>query len=100
MASIVDQIGTEGQKQRFARPMVEDRWGGTMVLTEPDAGSDVGAGTTKATFVEEAGDDDLGDVYHLEGIKRFITSADAQTHENTVHLVLARPEGAGRAPRA
>ena len=94
MASIVDQIGTEGQKQAFGRPLVEDRWGGTMVLTEPDAGSDVGAGTTKATFVEAAGDDDLGDVYHLEGIKRFITSADAQTHPNTLHLVLARPEGA------
>jgi alkylation response protein AidB-like acyl-CoA dehydrogenase len=95
MASIVDRIGTEGQKQRFAKPMIEECWGGTMVLTEPDAGSDVGAGTTKATFVEEAGDDDLGAVYHLEGIKRFITSADAQTHPNTVHLVLARPEGAG-----
>jgi alkylation response protein AidB-like acyl-CoA dehydrogenase len=95
MAGIIDQIGTEGQKRRFARPMVEDRWGGTMVLTEPDAGSDVGAGTTKAVAVEGNGDDDLGAVYHLEGVKRFITSADAQTHPNTVHLVLARPEGAG-----
>lgn len=94
MASIIDEIGTEGQKRTFGRALVEDRWGGTMVLTEPDAGSDVGAGTTKATFVEAAGDDDLGDVYHLEGIKRFITSADAQTHPNTLHLVLARPEGA------
>ena len=95
MGGIVDHVGTEGQKQRFGRPMIERCWGGTMVLTEPDAGSDVGAGTTKATFVEEAGDDDLGAVYHLTGIKRFITSADAQTHENTIHLVLARPEGAG-----
>jgi alkylation response protein AidB-like acyl-CoA dehydrogenase len=94
MATIVDRIGTEGQKARFGQPMVDKRWGGTMVLTEPDAGSDVGAGTTKATFVESSGDDDLGDVYHLEGIKRFITSADAQTHPNTIHLVLARPEGA------
>jgi alkylation response protein AidB-like acyl-CoA dehydrogenase len=94
MATIVDRIGTEGQKTRFGQPMVDKRWGGTMVLTEPDAGSDVGAGTTKATFVEASGDDDLGDVYHLEGIKRFITSADAQTHPNTIHLVLARPEGA------
>ncbi len=95
MGGIVDKIGTEGQKERFGQPMIDRCWGGTMVLTEPDAGSDVGAGTTKATFVEEAGDDDLGAVYHLEGVKRFITSADAQTHENTVHLVLARPEGAG-----
>ncbi len=95
MASILDRVGTDGQKQRFARPMIDECWGGTMVLTEPDAGSDVGAGTTRATLVEEAGEDDLGAVYHLEGIKRFITSADAQTHPNTVHLVLARPEGAG-----
>lgn len=94
MGGILDSIGTEGQKERFARPLVEQCWGGTMVLTEPDAGSDVGAGVTKATFVEAAGDDDIGAVYHLEGIKRFITSADAQTHPNTVHLVLARPEGA------
>jgi alkylation response protein AidB-like acyl-CoA dehydrogenase len=95
MGNIVDKIGTEGQKARFGLPMIERHWGGTMVLTEPDAGSDVGAGTTRATFVEDAGDADLGAVYHLEGIKRFITSADAQTHENTIHLVLARPEGAG-----
>ena len=95
MSMIVDRIGTEGQKTRFARPMVEKRWGGTMVLTEPDAGSDVGAGVTKATPVEENGPDDLGSIYHIEGIKRFITSADYQGHENTVHLVLARPEGAG-----
>ena len=95
MAAIIDQIGTEGQKARFVRPMIEDCWGGTMVLTEPDAGSDVGAGTTRAIRVEDNGPDDLGAVYHLEGIKRFITSADAQTHPNTVHLVLARPEGAG-----
>jgi alkylation response protein AidB-like acyl-CoA dehydrogenase len=95
MGNIVHGIGTEGQKRRFGKPMVEDRWGGTMVLTEPDAGSDVGAGTTKATFVEAADEHDLGAVYHLEGVKRFITSADAQTHPNTVHLVLARPEGAG-----
>lgn len=94
MASILDRIGTEGQKARFGQPMIHRRWGGTMVLTEPDAGSDVGAGVTRAVKVEENGPDDLGAVYHLEGIKRFITSADAQTHENTVHLVLARPEGA------
>jgi alkylation response protein AidB-like acyl-CoA dehydrogenase len=95
MAGILDQVGTEGQKARFVRPMIEDCWGGTMVLTEPDAGSDVGAGTTRAIRVEDNGPDDLGAVYHLEGIKRFITSADAQTHPNTVHLVLARPESAG-----
>jgi alkylation response protein AidB-like acyl-CoA dehydrogenase len=67
-----------------------------MVLTEPDAGSDVGAGTTKAVKVADNGPEDLGSVYHLQGVKRFITSADATPlHANTVHLVLARPEGAG-----
>ena len=93
MSMIIDQVGTEGQKALFAQNMVDKQWGGTMVLTEPDAGSDVGAGTTKAVKVEDNGDDDLGSVWHLEGVKRFITSADYQGHENTVHLVLARPEG-------
>ena len=91
--AILDQIGTEGQKRRFVQPMAHNRWGATMVLTEPDAGSDVGAGVTKAVQVEENGPDDLGSLWHIEGVKRFITSADADVHPNTVHLVLARPEG-------
>ncbi len=96
MSGIIDKVGTDGQRERFARNMVEQTWGGTMVLTEPDAGSDVGAGTTKAVKVADNGPEDLGSVYHLQGVKRFITSADATPlHANTVHLVLARPEGAG-----
>jgi alkylation response protein AidB-like acyl-CoA dehydrogenase len=96
MSGIIDKVGTDGQRERFARPMVEQTWGGTMVLTEPDAGSDVGAGTTRAVKVSDNGPEDLGSVYHLEGVKRFITSADATPlHANTVHLALARPEGAG-----
>lgn len=94
IARIIDQIGTAGQKTRFALPTIEHNWGGTMVLTEPDAGSDVGAATTRARLASYADNNDLGDVYHLEGVKRFITSADCQTHDNTIHLVLARPEGA------
>lgn len=86
MAAVIAAVGTPEQKQRFAVPMVERPWGGTMILTEADAGSDVGAGTTKAIHVD-------GDVYHLEGVKRFITSGDSDYFENTVHLVLARPEG-------
>ena len=93
MGAIIWEEGTAGQKQLFAQNMVDRLWGGTMVLTEPDAGSDVGAGVTSAVKVEENGDDDLGSVWHLEGVKRFITSADYQGHENTVHLVLARPKG-------
>jgi len=59
-----------------------------MVLTEPDAGSDVGAGRAKAKQIE-------GDLYEIEGVKRFITNGDFDACENIVHLVLARPEGAG-----
>ncbi|MDX1689489.1 MAG: acyl-CoA dehydrogenase [Acidimicrobiia bacterium] len=88
MAGVIDRVGTPEQRETWARWMVEKQWGGTMVLTEPDAGSDVGAGTTKAY---EVGDG----VYHLEGVKRFITSGDSDFHDNIVHLVLARTEGAG-----
>ena len=63
-------------------------WGATMVLTEPDAGSDVGAGRTKAIEQPDGS-------WHIEGVKRFITSAEHDLAENIVHLVLARPEGAG-----
>jgi alkylation response protein AidB-like acyl-CoA dehydrogenase len=69
------------------RNVIDRRWGGSMVLTEPDAGSDVGAGRTKARHVR-------GDEWELEGVKRFITNGDFNGPENIVHLVLARPEGA------
>ena len=59
-----------------------------MVLTEPDAGSDVGAGRTKAVQQPDG-------TWHIEGVKRFITSAEHDLSDNIVHLVLARPEGAG-----
>ncbi len=86
-ARVLFEEGTEEQ-QELAKTWVEAGWGGTMVLTEPDAGSDVGAGTTKAY--------DQGDgSWHIEGVKRFITSGEHDMTENIVHLVLARPEGAG-----
>ncbi|WP_017559518.1 acyl-CoA dehydrogenase [Nocardiopsis baichengensis] len=85
-ASILHQEGNADQK-RFAELAIERGWGATMVLTEPDAGSDVGAGRTKAV--------DQGDgTWHIEGVKRFITSAEQDMTENIFHLVLARPEGA------
>jgi len=59
-----------------------------MALTEPDAGSDVGAGRTKAVRQPDG-------TWHIEGVKRFITSAEHDMAENIFHLVLARPEGAG-----
>ena len=59
-----------------------------MVLTEPDAGSDVGAGRTKAIQQDDGS-------WHIEGVKRFITSAEHDMTDNIIHYVLARPEGAG-----
>ncbi|HET6652794.1 MAG TPA: acyl-CoA dehydrogenase [Nocardioides sp.] len=84
-ASIVHDNGIERDK-RIARHIVDRRWGATMVLTEPDAGSDVGAGRTKATLQDDGS-------WHIEGVKRFITSGEHDMAENIVHLVLARPVG-------
>src|SRR5271165_452178 len=81
------QLGTPEQK-RFAELAVERKWGSTMVLTEPDAGSDVGAGRTRAIQQPDG-------TWHIEGVKRFITSAEHDLSENILHIVLARPEGAG-----
>ena len=89
MAVVIGRLGTPDQVEKWAKPMLERRWGGTMVLTEPDAGSDVGAGTTKAT--------------HVAGRRRTTSRASSASSptatstspENIVHLVLARPEGAG-----
>ncbi|HWC80252.1 MAG TPA: acyl-CoA dehydrogenase [Pseudonocardiaceae bacterium] len=86
-ATVVDANGNEEQK-RWARIMIDRGWGATMVLTEPDAGSDVGAGRTKAILQEDGS-------WHLDGVKRFITSGDQDITENIMHLVLARPEGPG-----
>ncbi len=85
-APILYALGNE-QQQRTAQLMVEKHWGATMVLTEPDAGSDVGAGRSRA--VEQADGS-----WHITGVKRFITSAEADLFDNIVHLVLARPVGA------
>ncbi len=87
LALVIDALGTSEQKKLYVENMIERHWGGTMVLTEPDAGSDVGAGRAKARQIE-------GDLYELEGIKSFITNGDYDAAENIVHLVLARPEGA------
>ncbi|MCX4730999.1 acyl-CoA dehydrogenase [Streptomyces sp. NBC_01363] len=86
-AGILFEEGNEAQK-KIAGIAVEKQWGSTMVLTEPDAGSDVGAGRTKAVEQEDGS-------WHIEGVKRFITSGEHDMSENIIHYVLARPEGAG-----
>ena len=88
IARTIDRLGTDAQKKRFVKAIIEKAWGGTMVLTEPDAGSDVGAGRTKARPVGNG-------EWEIEGTKRFITNGDFDSPENIIHLVLARPEGAG-----
>jgi alkylation response protein AidB-like acyl-CoA dehydrogenase len=91
MARVLDQLGTPEQ-QKIASHLVERHWGSTMVLTEPDAGSDVGAGRTKAVRQPDG-------TWHVMGVKRFITSGDQDMTENILHFVLARPEGEGIMPK-
>ena len=84
-ANIVHRNGNE-RDRKVAQHMVDRQWGCTMVLTEPDAGSDVGAGRAKAVPNEDGS-------WNITGVKRFITSAEHDMSENIMHLVLARPEG-------
>jgi len=86
-ADVLYTHGTPDQ-QRLAQLMVEKQWGSTMILTEPDAGSDVGAGRAKAVQQPDG-------TWHITGVKRFITSGEHDMADNIVHFVLARPAGAG-----
>jgi len=84
-AHVAYVYGTEEQK-KISKLMVDKQWGATMMLTEPDAGSDVGAGRSKAVKQADG-------TWHITGTKRFITSGDSDLTENIIHFVLARPEG-------
>ncbi|AHH19168.1 acyl-CoA dehydrogenase [Nocardia nova SH22a] len=84
-AEILHDLGTPMQR-RWAEIAAEREWAGTMVLTEADAGSDVGAARTTATRQPDGS-------WHLEGVKRFITGGDSDISDNILHLVLARPQG-------
>jgi alkylation response protein AidB-like acyl-CoA dehydrogenase len=86
-ANILWQLGTPEQR-RIAQLAIEGQWGATMVLTEADAGSDVGAGRARAIAQPDGS-------WHIEGVKRFITTGEHDMAENILHYVLARPEGAG-----
>ena len=86
-AQVAYVLGTDEQK-KIAKHMVDKHWGATMQLTEPDAGSDVGAGRSKAVQQPDG-------TWHITGTKRFITSGDADLYDNIVHFTLARREGGG-----
>jgi alkylation response protein AidB-like acyl-CoA dehydrogenase len=86
-AHVLERLGTPEQLE-LAKLMIDKQWTATMVLTEPDAGSDVGAGRTKAIEQPDGS-------WHIEGVKRFITAGEHDLAENIIHFVLARPEGAG-----
>ncbi len=86
-AQVAYYSGTDDQK-KIAKLIVDRDWGASMMLTEPEAGSDVGAGRSKAVKQPDG-------TWHITGTKRFITSGDSDLNENIIHFVLARPEGAG-----
>lgn len=84
---LIEKFGTDQMRQMFLEKMYSGQWGGTMCLTEPQAGSDVGASKTRAVKQENG-------TYLIQGEKIFITSGDQDLTENIIHLVLARTPGA------
>jgi hypothetical protein len=84
---LVETFGTEKQKALFLKKMYTGQWTGTMLLTEPEAGSDVGALTTTAVKNDDG-------TYAITGNKIFISSGEHDLAENIIHPVLARIEGA------
>ena len=85
-AKMIEEIGTDEQKEMCCRNLYTGKWAGTMLLTEPEAGSDVGALTTKAI---PNGDG----TYNIVGNKIFISGGEHNLAENIIHPVLARIEG-------
>ncbi len=86
-ADLLEQCATEGQKHKYLTAMVGGRWGGTMCLTEPHAGSDVGMARTTASKNADG-------TYSIRGTKIYISAGDHDLAENIIHLVLARIDGA------
>ncbi|MFI5305902.1 MAG: acyl-CoA dehydrogenase [Polyangiales bacterium] len=86
-AELIVSFGTEAQKKAYCANMLQGRWGGTMCLTEPHAGSDVGDCKTAAVRNPDG-------TYRIKGTKIFISGGDHDLAENIVHMVLARIEGA------
>ncbi len=83
VAEVIHIFGTARQKALYLNALYSGKWGGTMCLTEPHAGSDVGSARTSARHIE-------GNRYKIKGTKIFITGGDQDITENIIHLVLAR----------
>ncbi|MCC6874607.1 MAG: acyl-CoA dehydrogenase [Sandaracinaceae bacterium] len=86
-AELIAHTGTDEQKKRYAVPMFAGKFAGTMCLTEPQAGSDVGASSSTAVKQPNG-------TYKIRGTKIFISAGDHSMAQNIVHMVLARIEGA------
>ena len=86
-AEVIAECGTPEQREKYAAKMFSGQFGGTMCLTEPHAGSDVGAASSTAKKLDDG-------TYSIHGTKIFISGGDHDCAENIVHLVLARIEGA------
>ncbi len=86
-AKLVEKFGNEEQKKLYMKKMFAGEWGGTMLLTEPEAGSDVGALTTSAKKNDDG-------TYSITGTKIFISAGEHDLVDNIIHPVLARIEGA------
>ncbi len=84
---VILKVGSQEQKDTYIPNMISGLWGGTMCLTEPGAGSDVGSVITTATPTGSG-------TYKIKGIKIFISSGDNDYYENIIHMVLARTPGA------
>ncbi|MCP4757615.1 MAG: acyl-CoA dehydrogenase [Proteobacteria bacterium] len=91
-AKLVEEFGSEEQKRLYLKKMMSGKWSGTMLLTEPEAGTDVGALTTSAVKNDDG-------TYSLTGNKIFISGGEHDLAENIIHPVLARIEGAPEGTR-
>ncbi|MFO7569087.1 MAG: acyl-CoA dehydrogenase [Smithellaceae bacterium] len=87
-ANLILRFGTPEDQDRFIPKMLDGSWQGTMCLTEPNFGSDTGDIMTRSYPTDDPR------IWKIKGTKMFITAGDQGTCENTIHLVLARPEGA------
>lgn len=84
--NVINLKGNDFMKTKIIPPMMEGKWGGTMCLTEPNAGSDVGALRSTAQPLGNG-------KYSIKGTKIFISSGESDLYENNIHLVLARTPG-------